>query len=154
MNSQKTKLVKILSVVCVLLMVAMFVLQFIPFWSIPGETAEDDISLSISEYVWFPTENGDLTDYLEDEIDDYTVNSIVLPCVVLLVAPFLTAVIFLINKDNLVVPALTAIAGIIGVWGFLAKPALQYGSIWPVYLVLSILMIAAGAGEIFIKVKK
>lgn len=152
MKSSKTSLVKIFSILCVVLMLGMLVLQFVPFWEVEAEDPEDNLSVSISSYIWFPGENDDLTDYFEDVYKDnsyekYNINSIVLPCVLFLVLPVIAAVFFAFDRDTAVTPILTALCGVFGVWAFLAKPVMRYGSLWVVYFVLSIVLILAAVAS-------
>lgn len=158
MKSSKINLVKIFSVICVVLMLGMLVLQFIPFWELTAEDPEDNLSVSIASYIWFPGDNEDLTEYFEDEYDErfdeeYNINSIVLPCVVLLVAPVVAALFFAFDTETLVAPVLSLVCGGFGTWAFLARPVMQYGGLWIVYLVLSIVMILAALASFVVRKK-
>lgn len=133
------KKTKIWNLVCVVLMAAVLVLQFAPFWEYG-----DGQSTSIQTYIWFPGDCNDLTAYLEAECgSDFNITSIVSVTVLTLVCMAAGVVCCLWQRDNLLVKLLPVIGGIAGIWGFLTKPCLRLGSTWVLQLVLCIAVIAA-----------
>lgn len=130
------------SVVCAVLMLALLVCQFVPFWTVP-ETGE---SVSISRYIWFPDECDDLEDYLQTAVhEDFTVNELVLQPVLMLALSALGAALCFIKRDSTPVLIAPIACGLIGIWGYLAQPALQLGGGWVIHLTICIAMAAVAA---------
>lgn len=125
--------------VCAALLIILLVMQFTPFWHVDGT------SVSISGYIWFPSDHADLTSYFQQTIsEDFVINNILVPCLLMLVLGALGAV-FAVIKVDTIVPSLLSIAcGVSGFIGFLVKPALRLGSTWWCQMLLCAALIACG----------
>lgn len=133
----------ICNIVCAVLMVILLVLQFMPFWTY-GE--EEAMTSSIQGYIWFPTEKGDLENYLQAQTSpEFTINDILVMPIVVLVAGAVGVVLCLIKPDNMLVSLLPAACGLVGIWGYLSKAAFRLGANWQLHLVLCIAILAAAA---------
>ena len=53
-------------IVCAVLMLAVLVLQFTPYWHI-GE-GEEQQNVSIGAYVWFPTDHKEVDTYMKEPV--------------------------------------------------------------------------------------
>jgi len=133
---------KICSIVCAVLMLALLVCQFVPFWTVP-ETGE---TVSIGKYIWFPDDCGDLEDYLQTAVhEDFTVNELVGQPVLILVLSAVSAVLCIIKRESTPVLFAPLACGVIGIWGYLAQPALQLGGGWVIHLTICIAAAAIAA---------
>lgn len=143
MKSRKINRVTIGNIVCALLMLAVLALQFAPYWHY-GEAGE--MSASIGQYVWFPTDYKDLDSHIAQQVGgDYSINQMVLTPIVLLVLSAAGAVLGLMKpgaKATAIVPTVCSLAG---VWGYLTSPALKLGSTWGGHLAVCVLLLACGA---------
>jgi len=134
--TMKAKTVQYCNILCAFLMLALVICQFLPFWSANGDAA------SLQEYTWWPERHTALTDWFKTNISsDFRVNDIVMPTLLMLIFGCLGSVMCLIKSKSClpVLPAL--ICGISGIWGYLAKPAYQLGSLWFVHLMLAIAIV-------------
>lgn len=130
------KKTQICNYVCIALMAVLLVLQFIPFWSYDG------MSTSIQSYIWFPTENAQLTAYLTAQLGEaYTINNIVWMPILVLVAAAVGVIICFLKSDEALTALIPLVCGLIGTWGYLAKPAFQLGGNWMFHLLVCIAMI-------------
>jgi len=130
------------NVICAVLLLILLVFQFTPFWHY-GEDAS--IATSINGYIWFPTENTQLENYLKEQLNsDFSVESILAMPIIVLLAGAIGFVLCLIKADNPIVSLLPAAAGAVGVWGYLTKGAFKLGANWQIHLILcfAILVIA------------
>ena len=137
--------------ICVLLMFVLLVFQFTPFWNIEGETAE---AVSIGSYVWFPTDNGALDDYLKERVgNDFAVESILAMPLVTLFLGIIGMVVCLVKADKFYSCLIPAVVGLVGTVAFLTTPALQLGSGWVMQLILYIVTLAVSVTGIVFSVK-
>ena len=137
MNTMQTSHINRYNAFCALLLAILVVLQFVPFWELNGE------QVSISGYVWLPTEHTELTSYFADKISpEFKVDSLVLSSLLQLVVPVAGIVLFLYDRESIFVPCCTAAAGAGGVWSFLCKPAFRFGMNWPMHFAFTILLFA------------
>lgn len=131
------KKAKIIGLISIVVMVAVLVIQFLPFWYYEGT------STSIQMYVWFPEKCKSLTKLLQEILGkSYAVGNIVLGPIALLVGSVVGIVLSVLGKKGkpILAKAVPMVCGIVGVYGFLSQPALQLGSNWVLYLILSILL--------------
>lgn len=134
------KLIRLCNIICVVLMLAMLVCQFLPFWAI-GEN-----QVSIQEHTWFPWVNEDLTDLFLDTFGrDFMLKDIVLVPFVMLFGCVLGAIFCLLKQKVAGIATIPFFVGLIGIWGYLSKPALQMGMLWQLHLVLAILLVVVSA---------
>lgn len=143
--TQRTKLVHY---VCAALLLVLLVMQFTPFWHF-GEAGE---SVSISGYIWFPSDHADLTSYLQQTVgSDFTINAILIPCILMLLLSAAGAAFCVIKPGELLASLFAVACGLSGTIGFLACPALRLGSAWAMQL-LCILMLCGGGYAIYLAV--
>ena len=143
---------RVISIVCLLLMIGLVVTQFLPYWSFgEGEKAQ---TLSIFQHNWFPNEkaykstfikemknqlveNG-LMDAASTELKKLAINDFVYPHALL----FLVSVFgiafgpFKLGKP-LGVAFNLAVAGF-GIWQYLCHPIYQLGQNWYIGLIIAI----------------
>ena len=135
---------KICNIICILLMGALLVLHFMPFWSYDG------MSTSIQSYVWFPTDHAALESYIAGQVGgEYNINSIILMPVIVIVATVVGIVLCLSMSDNFFVGLVPLGCGLVGAWGYLTKAAFQLGTNWGLHLAVCIAMIAVAILKMF-----
>ena len=151
MKVENAKLTKMMNIACAALALVLLVMQFTPFWHMGGETEP----VSIGGYVWLPSDHGEVTSYLQEQVSsDFKVNDVIaLPILVLLLGAA-TIVLCLWKMDNPLVGLLPASCGLAGVWGFLFNAAFRLGSTWGIQLVLCIALVALGAVALVKGLKK
>jgi len=142
---------KTFSMICAALMAVLLVLQFIPFWHFSDGEAQ--AAVSISSYVWFPADYGNVDDYLGEAIEDYSINDMLMTPILLLVLCAVGVVLCLLKAGNPLVLVVPLVAGLAGTIGYLTAPALQMGGNWIVHLLLSILLLAAAAAGLVLNWK-
>lgn len=131
---------KICNIIGIILMGALLVLHFMPFWSYDG------MATSIQSYVWFPTDHAALESYISGQIGgSYSINSIVLMPVIVLVTIVIGIIMCIIMSDNLLVGLLPLGCGLVGIWGYLSKAAFQLGTNWSLHLIICIIMVVVAA---------
>lgn len=131
-----TNWIRLCNIALVVLMLAMLVCQFLPFWAVGEE------QFSMQEYTWFTWNCAELTDYLGDTVDpDFMVKDVVLVPFVMLFGCVLGSIFCLLKRKNAGIATIPLCVGAIGVWGYLTNPAFQLGALWQVHLVLCILMV-------------
>ncbi len=127
---------QIFNYVCIALMAALLVLQFMPFWNYDG------VSTSIQSYIWFPAENAQLTAYLTAQLgESYTINNIIWPPILTLVALVVGVIICLWKSDEEWTALIPLAGGLIGAWGYLTTPAYQLGANWVLHLLVCIAIV-------------
>lgn len=127
-NSART----ICYIICAVLMVALAVYQFMPFW-----TAGTD-SVSLQGYLWFPENHKEVTNLFKAEVNpDFKVKDIVLMPLIELVIGLLGAFLCVTKTKKLWVVVCPLTCSIAGILGYL-DPVMQLGAMWQVGLVLSI----------------
>lgn len=137
MKNQKTSMKTISIALCVILLIAAFVVQFIPFWS-AGE------SVSIAGYVWFPTDHGDLTTYFQQNMaSDFDAGNLAIYSIVQMLVPVAAIVLAAFLGSEIWLAIGAGVTGISGIWSVLRKAALRAGKFWPVMLGISILLLLA-----------
>ncbi len=140
------KIAGILCIVVAVLMLAMLVMQFMPFWSAEEDTA------SINGYVWLPKSHKDLTNYFKDFFKNeigikYSMNYFYLMPVIVLVCCVLGLALCATKRGGLVSFILPLIGGIYGARDYLMNVLFQMGQNWQIHLALCIAMaVVAGLG--------
>lgn len=118
------------------LMAVMTILQFTPFWHADGK------GYSISQYIWMTYEYTDFEKYLKNAVGaSYDLTSYVFLPILILLCCVVGIVCCLRYRDNDAPGLLGLVAGVSGIICFLTKPVYQLGSLWILYLVLSIAMV-------------
>lgn len=133
----KTKTVRICNLLCALLMLALVLCQFLPFWSANGDTA------SLQGYTWWPDDHKEVTNWFKSAVSpDFRANDVVIPTILMLVFGCLGSVFCLLQTKSCWVGFLPLICGGAGIWGYLTNPAYQMGSLWVGHLILAIAITA------------
>lgn len=130
-----TNVVRMCNIICLVLLLALLVCQFLPFWTV-GEK-----QVSVQEYTWITWAHEDLTDSFIDTFGrDFMIKDMVLtPFIVL--AGIILAAIFCVSKVKKPGAAfLPFFVGVLVAWGYLSTPILQMGMLWQLHLGLSIAM--------------
>lgn len=139
MNNQ-IRSTKWIGIAVSVLMLALVVLQFVPFWRYQGE------SLSIAGYVWRPYEHSEFTSLFKSYFGKSFKVSLffALPMAITLIANAIGTVLCFLKQDSTALYLLPVVSAMIGIYGFLSAPAYQLGSSWIVHLILNILMLITG----------
>ena len=132
-----TKKLTICNIVCAILMLALVLCQFLPFWSANGDTT------SLQGYTWWPDDHKEVTNWLKTAIAfDFRANDVVIPTILMLIFGCLGSAFCLIKSKSCWVGFLSLICGGAGIWGYLTNPAYQLGNLWVVHLTLAIAITA------------
>ena len=136
---------RIFNYVCVVLMLLLLITQFLPFWHCTcAKACKGDDMLSISGYVWFPSDHKDgLTKDIKGAIKDFKVADVVLTPVLILVASVLGIFFCVIKADKPWTGIFPFIAGLSGTIGYLIDPVLKMGQNWQLHLIASVLVLLA-----------
>lgn len=135
----KKQIAKYISFAVAVLMLALLVMQFLPFWSVEEDT------VSIGGYIWMPNEHKNLTKSFRAELDDKKFDPvrIALWPVLTLVLGAIGIVMCLLKRGSTPSFLLSIGCGLASTLGFL-NPLFQLGANWQIHLVVSILVLAAG----------
>lgn len=151
MKTGNAKLTKVMNIACAVLALVLLVMQFTPFWYMGEETEP----VSIGGYVWLPSDHGEVTSYLQEQVSsDFKINDIIAMPILVLLLGAATIVVCIWQMNNPLVGLLPIACGLSGVWGFLAKAAFRLGSTWGMQLALCIGLIALGAAALVVGLKK
>ncbi len=143
MKTPKT-IAKILSFVVAVLMLAMLVMQFMPFWTV------EDHTVSIADYTWMTKEHRDLTAefkaYYKEVYDiPYSTNYVFLMPVIVFVCCVIGTIMCCVKPGNWIYYLLPVVGGIYGAQGYLTNPLFQMGQNWVLHMVLCIAIAVVGA---------
>lgn len=127
----------ILIIIAALLMLATFILQFQPFWSVSGQ------GVSIAGYIGQPGNHPEANDYLTATLGpDYTIHDIFAAPLIQQILSVLGIVLLIVlgfSRQNLwLISVISSVCGALGSWSFLTQPAFRLGSSWPVHLILNL----------------
>lgn len=135
-------------IVCAIIVLLLLVTQFVPFWQ------TEEISASISSYIWFPSDHKALTSHLQEQLGKgFQVDSMVAGPVVLLVGSAVSLWLCIFMQSKWVAPIVALGTGLAGTIAYLATPALQLGNLWGLHLGLCLLLVATAALTIWWKTK-
>lgn len=153
---------RIIGLVCLLLMIAMLVTQFLPFWTI-GE----DTTLSISDYTWFNSEKvyknfiKEMKVQLKDaglmtaeQLKEFKINDFVYPPVILLLVSLFGLGFCPFKLGKPLGLAFNLAVGCIGIWMYTCYPIYQLGANWQLHLILSIALTVLAVINIIIGLVK
>ena len=139
--------VKIIIAACALLLVALLILQFIPFFEYEGE------KVSLAQYLWLTYEYKPLTRYFDKEFDTETnLKDMMWVPLGIFVLCVVGPVLYIFNRDKLVAPVCAIICGGVTVFGFLTIPVFQTGKTWVIQVAVGALMIVVGIVAVAFKV--
>lgn len=145
---------RVISIVCLLLMIGLVVTQFLPYWSV-GE-GEKEQTLSIFQYNWFPNEKAYKSVFIKDmktqlvenglmdaqstELKKLAINDFVYPHAILMLLS-LFGIVFGPFKlgQPLGVAFNLAVAGF-GIWQYLCHPIYLLGQNWYIGLIIAIVL--------------
>lgn len=136
MSKQKVKLVPWINILCAVLLLAVLVTQFLPFW-----TVEEDTS-SISGYLWLANSHKVLGKQMTTWLGGATTlsNFAGMPAL-LFVLCVLGIALSALRIRSLLVSIVALLAGVVGTYQYLAMPIFQTGANWQLHLVFSILVL-------------
>ena len=117
-RTMKTNIVKYLSFALAIVILALLVMQFLPFWTTEKET------VSINDYLWLPNEHKSVTKLFKAELDDKKFDpiKIVLWPVLTLVLGVAGIILCFIKKDTLLPYLMTILCGLAGMLTYLTNP--------------------------------
>ena len=143
----KTNIVKYLSFALAVVILALLVMQFLPFWTTEKET------VSINDYLWMPNEHKSVTKLFKAELDDKKFDpiKIVLWPVLTLVLGVAGIILCFIKKDTLLPYLMTILCGLTGTLTYLTNPVYQWGANWIVHLIVAIVVLVAGVAGLVLK---
>ena len=143
----KTNIVKYLSFALAVVILALLVMQFLPFWTTEKET------VSINDYLWLPNEHKSVTKLFKAELDDKKFDpiKIVLWPVLTLVLGVAGIILCFIKKDTLLPYLMTILCGLAGMLTYLTNPVYQWGANWIVHLIVAIVVLVAGVAGLVLK---
>ena len=143
----KTYIVKYLSFALAIVILALLVMQFLPFWTTEKET------VSINDYLWMPNEHKSVTKLFKAELDDKKFDpiKIVLWPVLTLVLGVAGIILCFIKKDTLLPYLMTILCGLAGMLTYLTNPVYQWGANWIVHLIVAIVVLVAGVAGLVLK---
>jgi len=140
-----------LSLICAALMFVLLICQFTPFWTV-AETGE---TVSVSGYVWMPTEHGDLDKQLSAQLGDgYSLNGVVGAPILMLVLSAAGTILCIVKANSPFTALLPAACGLSGLIGILCTPALRLGSGWVLQLILCAAMLTVAAVQLLTALKE
>ena len=113
-----------------------FVVQFLPFFHYANGQ-----SISLANYVWNPTINPAVTDFIVSAVPGFTINSIALYGAAMPLIAVVIVVLLWVSSGNLFVVGLAGVWGIWNAIGFMSSAALGLGG--PVFYVMIALLLAA-----------
>jgi len=150
----KEKKLRIINVcACVLLVVILVALQYLPYWTFIGEETGEN-TISISDYLWHPNEENtnEFEDMVKAEVfedtsmtDHVVVNEIVMfPAWAFGIAVAAFALI-LLNRKSMFIPAsLTIVAAIVSLVSYLMNPVLAISESWTIHVVVCGVVLVVG----------
>ena len=130
--------VKLCNILCAVLMLALLLCHLIPFWTRDGENT------SLQEFIWFCTEHGQISSYLETVDPQFSMNSFIIAPILIFVSAVL-GIFFCVTKPRRLWTAVfPIICGIAGTIAYLTDPVLQSGALWQLHLVVCVALLVIG----------
>ena len=140
---KKIDMAQLLNIVGVVLILALVLCHFIPFWTVEGET------MSVWEYIGFPKQHKNVTTFFTKNVDaNYHINNIVLMPSFAIFLGALAVIFAFKNSDDLWFSLFPAVVGVLGIRDYLLQPVYQYGNMWFIPLIVSILMFLVAVAAI------
>lgn len=127
---------KIMTIVCIILMFALLVGQYVPFWTY----GKDNTTISISDYVWNTREHKGFTSEIKEYIGKYIDLSEIWPPFAYFLLGITAIVMVLVNSSGLLGMCLPLACGLIGIWQYLGISIYRLGQHWGIHLVVFILL--------------
>jgi len=141
-------------VICAVLLLALVVTQFLPFW-----TADEDSS-SISGLLWLANSHKGVNTMIVKSMGGaLTLSNFAWAPALVLVLSVLGIVLCALRFKAAILVALVALlSGLVGMYQYLAMPIFQIGANWTLHLVASILVVVGALASlalvILAKIKK
>ena len=136
---------QILTWVCVLMLLAMIVVTFLPSWTcevterIDGEKVTYTQVSSISKFSWFPKDHKDLQKQFEKSSGlELNVNDEVTMPVLLLLLGVAASAFALVNPRSIIAPAAATLLGAFSIYSYLTSAFLRTAANWNTNLIVSI----------------
>lgn len=134
MNNTKIDAKNLTRLVCAMLLLAVFAMQFLPFWHY-GE--QNEISRSINGYIWFPTDHNDLTSHLQTVVRaDYKIEQILVVPIASMILSAVGCVLCFFKRDQFYTMLFPFFCGLIGLFGYLREPVFRLGNGWQIHMLL------------------
>ena len=141
------------AMVCAVLMLAVLVLQFTPFWHV-GE-GEEQQDVSIGAYVWFPSDHKEVDAYMKEQVSsDYNISGVVGVHALVLVLAVAGLALCLVKPNMPVSPVAVVGCGLSGLVGCLGMKAFQLGSTWLWLLILFIAALVMGGLTLYWRIRQ
>ena len=148
MSQTKTSVLRACSSLCIVLSALVFALQFVPFWSLGGQTA------SVAAYFWLPLDYAALTNAMAGMIEGYTINSMLLLPALVQIAGILSVVLFAVNRKPSILTDLCSLLCALG-WAFcLFNPVFRLGNLWGVHLMIALLLLLVSIGSLVYRIRE
>lgn len=123
------------NLLCLVLMLALVVCQFLPFWTYEGE------QVSIQEYVWMPTANAHFEEYFEAATgEEYNINHLVTSPVMTIIFCGAGILLCCLKPAAIYTDIVALLGGLFASYGYLFKSILRLGNLWGLHLTLAILI--------------
>lgn len=150
MKEKSIHLTRTINILCAVLMLALLILQFVPFWNLDGE------SVSIGGYVWFCIDHSNFTSYFQEVLNntEFNAGNIALFNTVTMAACVVGLIMCLKNSDNHWPSIIPAVYGILGIVGYIAYPVFKLGTQWGLHIGLCIGMLILAAVSLALWVKE
>lgn len=164
---KKNIVTSVCNLICAVLLCALLITQFMPFWTCSGCKNHKDTeqTVSVAGYIWLPkhhtTLTKDMTDvYLDVYGEDYrdadgkkfkfTVNEILPYTITVFLGCVIGMVVCVLLRKKFVAGFIPLIAGIAGILGCTTYPAMQIGISLQAYFLTSIVVTVAAAFTLLI----
>lgn len=129
---KNNKMISICNYVGAVLMLAMVVLTFLPYWG----------DVSIQSFIWLPEENNELMKVVLKQMRDFDMNDIALLPFVVMVGGLFGAVKCVIGAKSPWNALFTLLCGACGVIAYLSHPVYQMGEAWLVNVIVAAVTLA------------
>ena len=138
MQEKKDTLMSVIRWGSIILMLAIIVLQFLPFWNIDGK------QISVAAYMWWPEKNKELTEFMRTTLGNSTfdVRNILNEGFVQILTAVLGIFWYLTRKNDFWTVVVPVICSVVGIWAYVMNPAFRYGGNWILQLVLNVILLA------------
>ena len=147
--------------ICVVLMLVLLVLQFLPgYWTAQKSKPDKDGNYktdvaSLQGYMWVPSEYTVLDDYFDDLYGDALImNDVVMMPIITFVFGVLGIIFCSIMNHKAGVTLLPALVGGAGVIGYLMYPIFQLNSMWIVHFIVCVLIFGVSIASLVTSVTK
>lgn len=134
-------IVVIVSVACIVAMLALLVMQFLPYWNYTNRS-EEALTSSIQKFTWFPYKDAPLEKALKAADENYNINLFAIMPFVLLIATVVSLVLTIIQPKGFLAGLIYIIAGAAAVWGYTSFKVYSIGTTYQLQLTLSYVILA------------